>query len=262
MIRSRFYKEAVEKLDMPNDISDYGGNLIKGNTNGTIKEFFDFIQVDYVPEISEDLIEWIAKNTDDKAKFLKSELSDDLVKNYDFYDHFLNAYCRWARGKLFENIDIGIKLFEIDKIDRLKDVTEDEKFLILKNLESKKYNENTNFKDIIADIKALKDRLTKLRKSTNITKEELSKYLELEPEELALLEMGVLSFNLTLIDKICTLFDCSEEYLLGYEESYIPAFDFSKMRPYTTNLADVAVLNKIARNLRFCNSLLSETSRE
>lgn len=160
MIRSRFYKEAVEKLDMLNDISYYGGNLIKGNTNGTIKEFFDFIRVDYVPEISEDLIEWIAKNTDDKAKFLKSELSDDLVKNYDFYDHFLNAYCRWARGKLFENIDIVIKLFEIDKIDRLKDVTEDEKFLILKNLESKKYNENTNFKDIIADIKALKDRLT------------------------------------------------------------------------------------------------------
>lgn len=57
--------------------------------------------------------------------------------------------------------------------------------------------------------------LKELRVENGYTQKQVSEYLEITQSNLSKIENGGRNFNLTLLDKICLLYNCSPEYLLG-----------------------------------------------
>lgn len=102
-----------------------------------------------------------------------------------------------------------------------------------------------------------KIRLKELRKNSKLTQEQLAGYLGVDQTMVTKLENGTRSLNVVLIEKICNLFGCSEEYLMGKEDVYIPLnFAFRSNGIMTEDLESIAAVNKIVMNLRFMNDKL------
>ena len=105
-------------------------------------------------------------------------------------------------------------------------------------------------------------RLKQLRIESGITQTQLAEYLEVDQSMVTKLENGTRSLNVTLIDKICSLFGCSEGYLTGEDDAYIPLnFAFRANGAdgvQTEDLVSIAAVNRIAMNIRFMNEMMGE----
>ena len=102
-------------------------------------------------------------------------------------------------------------------------------------------------------------RLKQLRKESKITQEQLAKYLDVDQTMITKLENGTRSLNVLLIEKICNLFGCSDTYLLGADDAYIPLnFAFRSNGIQTEDLESIAVINKIAMNIRYMNEMIGD----
>ena len=65
-------------------------------------------------------------------------------------------------------------------------------------------------------------RIKSLRKESRLTQEQLAEFLNIDQSMVTKLENGTRSLTITLLDKICSLFGCTEEFLLGESNEYIP----------------------------------------
>lgn len=102
-------------------------------------------------------------------------------------------------------------------------------------------------------------RLKQLRKASGITQEQLAKYLGVDQSMITKLENGTRNLNVTLIEKICNLFGCSEAYLMGEEDIYTPLnFAFRASGIMTEDLESVAAFNKIVKNIRDMNEITED----
>lgn len=102
-------------------------------------------------------------------------------------------------------------------------------------------------------------RLKELRKESKLTQSQLARYLGVDQSMITGLEEGRKNLNVSLIDKLCSLFGCTEAYLLGEEDSYIPLnFAFRSNGIQTEDLEGIAAMNKIAMNLRYMNEMMGE----
>ena len=102
-------------------------------------------------------------------------------------------------------------------------------------------------------------RLKQLRKESKITQEQLAKYLDVDQYMITKLENGTRSLNITLIEKICSLVGCSEAYLLGEDDAYIPLnFAFRSNGIQTEDLESIAMVNKIVMNIRYMNEMIGD----
>lgn len=102
-------------------------------------------------------------------------------------------------------------------------------------------------------------RLKQLRKASRITQEQLAKYLGLDQSMITKLENGTRNLNITLIEKICNLFGCSEDYLMGEDDVYIPInFAFRASGIMTEDLESIAAFNKIVKNIRYMNEIAED----
>ena len=102
-------------------------------------------------------------------------------------------------------------------------------------------------------------RLKQLRKESKITQEQLAKYLDVDQSLITKMENGTRNLNITLVEKICNLFGCSEAYLMGEDDVYIPLnFAFRSNGIQTEDLESIAMLNKIAMNIRYMNEMMGE----
>ena len=109
------------------------------------------------------------------------------------------------------------------------------------------------------DYKALGAKIKEYRKKENITQEQLAKYLDVDQTMITKLENGTRSLNVLLIEKICNLFGCSDTYLLGEDDAYIPLnFAFRSNGIQTEDLESIAVINKIAMNIRYMNEMIGD----
>lgn len=100
-------------------------------------------------------------------------------------------------------------------------------------------------------------RLKQLRKESKITQEQLAKYLDVDQSMITKLENGTRSLNITLIEKICNLFGCSEDYLMGENDTYIPLnFAFRSNGIEVDDLKSIAAINKIVMNIRYMNEMI------
>lgn len=107
--------------------------------------------------------------------------------------------------------------------------------------------------------KKIGERLKHLRKESKLTQEQVAKYLNVDQSMITKLENGSRSLNVELMEKICALFACTEEYLFGESEDYIPLnFAFRSNSINEEDLQSIAVINKIAMNLRFMDEMLGE----
>lgn len=102
-------------------------------------------------------------------------------------------------------------------------------------------------------------RLKQLRKESKITQEQLASYLDVDQSMITKLENGTRNLNVTLIEKICNLFGCSEAYLLGEDDVYIPLnFAFRSNGIQSEDLESIAAINKIVMDIRYMNERLED----
>ena len=102
-------------------------------------------------------------------------------------------------------------------------------------------------------------RLKQLRKESKITQEQLAKYLNVDQTMITKLENGTRSLNVSMIEKICNLFGCSDAYLMGEDDTYIPLnFAFRSNGIQTEDLEGIAVINRIAMNIRYMNEMMGD----
>ena len=105
----------------------------------------------------------------------------------------------------------------------------------------------------------LSERLKSLRKESKLTQEQMANYLEVDQSLITKLENGTRNFNVDLIEKICNLFGCTDDYLLGESDEYLPLnFAFRSNNIQTEDLQSIAMINKIAMNLRFMDQMMKE----
>ena len=65
--------------------------------------------------------------------------------------------------------------------------------------------------------------------------------------------------SVTIMDQLCSLFGCTEEYLLGQSDVYIPLnFAFRANGIQGEDLQSIAAVNKISMNIRYMNEKLNE----
>ena len=102
-------------------------------------------------------------------------------------------------------------------------------------------------------------RLKELRKESKLTQSQLAGYLGVDQSMIARLEDGSRSLNVSLIEKICSLVGCTESYLLGEDDAYIPLnFAFRSSGIQAEDLEGIAAVNKIVMNLRYMNEMIGD----
>lgn len=107
--------------------------------------------------------------------------------------------------------------------------------------------------------KNMNERLKYLRKESKITQDQLAKFLSVDQSMITKLENGTRSFSITMVDKICSLFGCSEEFLMGESDDYISLnFAFRSTGIEAEDLESIAAVNKIAINLKYMNELMGD----
>ena len=105
------------------------------------------------------------------------------------------------------------------------------------------------------------NRLKQLRTESRITQSQLANYLGVDQSMITKLENGSRVLNVTLLDKLCSLFGCSDAYLLGEDDVYIPLnFAFRANEIQADDLESIAAVNKIVMNIRYMNELMGEES--
>lgn len=85
------------------------------------------------------------------------------------------------------------------------------------------------------------ERLSELRKENNLSQKKISEYLNLDETKYSKIENGKRKLNVSALDKLCLLYNCSPQYLLGESDEY----DSSKI-VFNINKNDVD-LNVIAK---------------
>lgn len=99
-------------------------------------------------------------------------------------------------------------------------------------------------------------RMKKLRMESKLTQAQIADYLQVDQSLVTKLENGTRNMNVELLEKLCNLYGCTESYLLGEDDTYIPLnFAFRASNIQTEDLESIAMMNKIAGNLRYMDSL-------
>lgn len=96
--------------------------------------------------------------------------------------------------------------------------------------------------------------LNELRRENGYTQEQVSSYLGITQSNLSKIENGERNFNMTLLDKLCLLYNCSPEYLLG-EEDFHEKSSIAFRSEEKVDLNVVAKMNEITGYLKLLRKL-------
>jgi transcriptional regulator with XRE-family HTH domain len=66
----------------------------------------------------------------------------------------------------------------------------------------------------------IKDRIRELRTEKNLTIKQVAAEIGVAPTAICNYEAGIREPSIALIKKMCALFDCSSDYLIGITDSY------------------------------------------
>lgn len=102
------------------------------------------------------------------------------------------------------------------------------------------------------DIKG--SRLRKLREEHGYSQKQIENYLGIDQSNLSKIERNKRKLNVNLLEKLCLLYNCSPEYLLGESDEYIPTkIAFRKNKKIDLNV--VAKVNETMSYLELLNKL-------
>ncbi len=96
--------------------------------------------------------------------------------------------------------------------------------------------------------------LNELRRKNGYTQQQVSDYLGITQSNLSKIENGERNFNMTLLDKLCLLYNCTPEYLLGETDIYVKS-RIAFRSDEKVDLSVVAKMNEITGFLTLLRKL-------
>ena len=116
---------------------------------------------------------------------------------------------------------------------------------------------------IVISMKKIGKRLQELRESKGLSQSDLANYLGISQPLLSQIESGNRNLNLSLLDKLCSLYGCSDSYILCKSDEYNSInFSFRSKNAAREDLDCIASVHKIILNMRFLNELNDEEDKE
>lgn len=100
-------------------------------------------------------------------------------------------------------------------------------------------------------------KVKELREQSGLNQSQLAEYLKVDQSYISKCEKGERQFSADVLEKIANLFGCSLEFFTSEDVEYCP-ISFA-LRANGINAADleaIAVMNKLALNLRYMSSLV------
>lgn len=105
-------------------------------------------------------------------------------------------------------------------------------------------------------MKKIGKRLQELRESKGLSQSDLASYLGISQPLLSQIESGNRNLNLSLLDKLCSLYGCSDSYILCKSDEYNSInFSFRPKNAAKQDLDCISSVHKIIMNMRFLNEL-------
>lgn len=103
-------------------------------------------------------------------------------------------------------------------------------------------------------------RIKKLRESSNLSKEILSEFLDINTDTLSKIEKGENPPTADMVYNLSDLFFCSVDYILfGDGNEPKCAFAFEELNPTVESLRQISALNRIAKNQFLMDTLWRST---
>lgn len=103
-------------------------------------------------------------------------------------------------------------------------------------------------------MKSIGERIKNLRMEMNLSPDSVSTYLKIPVEQFINIENGDEEITLSILDKLCALFGCSESYLLCKSDEFDPTpFALRSEKIETGDLEGIAKMNKLYMNLKYIN---------
>ena len=94
-------------------------------------------------------------------------------------------------------------------------------------------------------------KLKKLRQENNYTQKQIADYLNIDQGHLSNIENGKRNTTIDMIEKLCNLYNCSLEYIMGETDHYKPQKIAFRGKRTNNNLELIGKMNEIMRNLEF-----------
>ncbi|MBF4469211.1 MAG: helix-turn-helix domain-containing protein [Methanobrevibacter arboriphilus] len=98
-------------------------------------------------------------------------------------------------------------------------------------------------------------RLKKLREDRGYKQDQLANYLGVDQGHISKIENGNRNLNLNLLDKLCSLYNCSSEYIVNGEGECSATKVAFRSSENSVDLNVVAKINQITSNLKFLRNL-------
>lgn len=102
------------------------------------------------------------------------------------------------------------------------------------------------------------DRLKILRKDYGYTQKQIAEYLDIDQAYISRIEKGERTLNLSLLDKICQLYNCTPDYILGKADNYQKRSVAFGSDGNDVDLNVVAKINSVMNNLELLRKLNGE----
>lgn len=99
------------------------------------------------------------------------------------------------------------------------------------------------------------ERLKKLREINNFNQTQVAEYLNFTQSQITKLEHNERKLKVSSLEKLCNLYQCTEEYILEGKGKYSkPEFAF-RSNNKKLDLKTIAQMNKIINNIEFLNQI-------
>ena len=98
------------------------------------------------------------------------------------------------------------------------------------------------------------ERIKNLREEHKYTQKQVADFLEIDQSNLSKIELGKRTISMDLIEELCSLFNCSEEYILGESDKYDPSnIAFRKNKKMDLNV--IAQINETMGYIKMLREL-------
>ena len=98
------------------------------------------------------------------------------------------------------------------------------------------------------------ERIKNLREEHKYTQKQVADFLEIDQSNLSKIELGKRTISMDLIEELCSLFNCSEEYILGESDKYDPSnIAFRKNKKIDLNI--IAQINETMNYIKLLREL-------
>ena len=98
------------------------------------------------------------------------------------------------------------------------------------------------------------ERIKNLREEHKYTQKQVADFLEIDQSNLSKIELGKRTISMDLIEELCSLFNCSEEYILGESDKYDPSnISFRKNKKMDLNI--IAQINETMGYIKMLREL-------